>query len=115
MLHSTGATRAAPDPAPFYVVRFRSGSERSATVTWSYVYVPSAKAMHANDYGHGPEKWMGARFLDPLIRELTKGLNPFPASSKWSPAMHSRRPAMRFDVNAVFMGAVVLTLLALPR
>jgi hypothetical protein len=114
MLHSTGATRAAPAPAPFYVIRFRLGPKRSAAVAWSYVYVPSAKAMRGNDYGRGLEKWMGAQFLDPLIRELANGLNPFPACSMWSPAVHSRRAAMGFDRNAVFMGAVVLTLLALP-
>jgi hypothetical protein len=85
-LRSTFGPAPAPKPAPFYVVRFCSGADCRGPIDWSYLYVPSARAMRANNIGSGPIHWMQASLLSPLLAQLTKGLEPYPASATWTPA-----------------------------
>jgi hypothetical protein len=115
-LHSTGAPGVAPDPAPFYVVRFRSGAGPRSPIAWSYLYVPSASAMRGNEFGSGPVRWMRASFLAPEMAELTKDLEPYPASPTWTPSTSARDEG--FPVGWVALGAlagVALAALALRR
>jgi hypothetical protein len=100
-LNSTGSAAAAPAPAPFYVVRFYSGAVRPGPPRWSYLYVPSAKAMRGNDFGRGRVRWMEAPYLR-LLDTLTEGLEPYPASPTWKP--HRRAPAREFELTAAICG-----------
>ena len=89
-LHSTGAPTGAPEPAPFFVVRFRSASGSRPPVAWSYLYVPSAGAMRGDDFGSGSVRWMRAKFLAPVIAKLTQDIEPYPASPTWTPNAAAR-------------------------
>ena len=42
--------------------------------------------MRGTNIGTGPVRWMQASLLSPLLAELTEGLEPYPASSTWTPA-----------------------------
>lgn len=109
-LHSTGAATVTPDPAPFYIVRFRARVDSGAPILWSYIYVPSARALRANDFGRGPVRWRGAEFLHPLVAELTKELEPYPASPTWTPTVPARNegfPAGWAALGALAAAAVV--------
>jgi hypothetical protein len=114
LLHSTGARSAAPDPAPFYVVRFHSGPTSRASIAWSYLYVPSASAMRGNEFGSGSVRWMRAPFLGPLVADLTENLEPYPASPTWTPSTPVEEPgfavgwAALVAVAAVAAGALAL-------
>jgi hypothetical protein len=103
-LHSTGAPMATPDPAPFYVVRFRSGVDSRAPILWSYLYVPSARAQRATDFGRGPDRWRGAEFLQSLVAELAKELEPYPASPTWTPTAPAGDEG--FPVGSVALGVL---------
>jgi hypothetical protein len=101
-LHSTGARGPAPDPAPFYVVRFRADASSRAPITWSYVYVPSAKAMRGTAFGSGPVRWMRAAFLAPAFDAFADDLDPYPASSTWTPRVPP--PDDRFSLPWLALG-----------
>ena len=75
-LHSTGAPTVTPDPAPFYIVRFRPGVD--SPILWSYLYVPSARALRANDFGRGPRPLEGRRVLTPARRRVDEGAGAVP-------------------------------------
>ena len=85
-LRSTFGSAPAPAPAPFYVVRFCSPEGCRAPYEWSYVYAPSPRAMRADDMGSGRVRWMRGSLLSSLIADVTRGLEPFPASRSWTPA-----------------------------
>jgi hypothetical protein len=87
-LRSTFGPAPAPKPAPFYVVRFCPGADCRKGSDWSYLYVPSARAMRADNIGSGPIRWMQASQLRPLLAQLTEGLEPYRASPTWTPATH---------------------------
>jgi hypothetical protein len=114
LLHSTGARGAAPDPAPFYVVRFHAGPTSRAPIAWSYLYVPSASAIRGNEFGSGSVRWMQATFLGPLVADLTDELEPYPASPTWTPSTPAEEPgfavgwAALVAVAAVAAGALAL-------
>jgi hypothetical protein len=104
-LHSTGVPAASPETAPFYVVRFRAWSDAGEPIAWSYVYVPSARAMRANEFGSGIVRWMRApSLIVPTLGELTAALEPYPASSTWKPSVP--REDDRFPVGWVTLGAL---------
>jgi hypothetical protein len=103
-LHSTGAPTAAPEPAPFFVVRFRSGVDARAPILWSYLYVPSVRAQRANDFGRGPVRWRRAEFVRPLLAELTKELEPYAASPTWTRTVSASDEG--FPVGWVALGAL---------
>lgn len=84
-LRSTFGPTRAPEPAPFYVVRFCSQADCRGLGDWNYLYVPSAKAMRADNIGKGPVRWMQASLLSSLLAELTRDLEPYPASPTWTP------------------------------
>lgn len=84
-LRSTFGPTSAPEPAPFYVMRFCSRANCPGPIDWSYLYVPSARAMRANHIGSGPIRWMQASLLTSLLAQLTKDLEPYPASPTWTP------------------------------
>jgi hypothetical protein len=109
-LHSTGGTRGSPAAAPFYVVRFRGRAVGGSSDSWSYIWVPSVRAQRANDFGHGSVSWRSARFLAPLLGPMTKGLEPYPASSTWSPAARPTTQADDFPVAPVARGALATAL-----
>jgi len=109
-LRSTFGPAPAPKPAPFYVVRFCSTPDCRGPIDWSYLYVPSAKAMRANNIGSGPVHWMQASLLTPLVAQLTKGLEPYPASLTWTPA--TPRPATPTRDDAFSIAWVALAALA---
>jgi hypothetical protein len=116
LLHSTGAPSAAPDPAPFYVVRFRSGASSRAPIAWSYLYVASASAMRGNEFGSGPVRWMRASFLAPEIAELTKDLEPYPASPTWTASVPGRDNGFPFGWLALgALAGTAVVALALRR
>jgi hypothetical protein len=81
-LHSTFAPTAAPAPAPFYVVRFEQRAARRQREVWSYVYVPSARAMRSDAFGEGPIRWQDASLIRANLHNLTR-LAPYPASTAW--------------------------------
>lgn len=83
-LRSTFGPTRAPRPAPFYVVRFCSQADCGGPKDWTYLYVPSAKAMRADGMGSGPVRWMQASLLSSLLAELTKDLEPTPAPPSWT-------------------------------
>jgi hypothetical protein len=84
-LHSTGAPSTSPEPAPFYVVRFRSQDDPRTAIAGTYLDVPRAREMRGDEFGSGPVHWMTAPFLDPLLAELTADLEPYPSSPTWTP------------------------------
>lgn len=98
-LRSTFGPARAPEPAPFYVVRFCSRADCRGPSEWSYLYVPSARAMRADDIGSGPVRWMEASLLSSLIAELTKDLEPYPASPAWTPAASERAADASFPIG----------------
>lgn len=75
-----------------------------AAIFWSYLYVPSAGAQRATDFGRGPVRWRGVEFLRPLVAELTKELEPYPASPTWTPIVPARDEG--FPVGWVVVGAL---------
>ena len=85
-LRSTFDPAPAPTPSPFYVVRFCSAADCRGSIDWSYIYVPSARAMRADEMGSGPVRWMQASLLQPLLEPVTNRLEPYTATSAWSPA-----------------------------
>jgi hypothetical protein len=85
-LRSTFGPARAPKPSPFYLVRFCSNADCRGRIEWSYLYVPSARTMRANNMGSGPVRWMHASLLQPLLVPVTKGLEPYSATPTWSPA-----------------------------
>jgi hypothetical protein len=91
-LRSTFGPAPAPKSAPFYVVDFCLRADCRGPVGWSYVYVPSARVMRADNIGAGPVHWMQASLLTSLLAPLTKGLEPYPASSTWTPATRPATP-----------------------
>jgi hypothetical protein len=77
-----GAPMAAPAAAPFYVVRFEDRQRQ----VWSYTYVPSARAMLSDEFGHGIVRWRDAPpEIVTALPDLT-GVEPHPASLAWRPA-----------------------------
>lgn len=119
-LRSTFGRAPAPKPAPFYVVRFCSGGDCEAGIDWSYIYVPSAARMRADNIGSGRVRWMQATLLAPSLRQLTSGLEPFPATRAWRPIRSSRassrldnawlrwvRAAVELDLVSQFVDALV--------
>jgi hypothetical protein len=103
-LHSTGVRAGPPDPAPFYVVRFRE-TEPGRPIAWSYLYVASARAMRGNEFGSGPVRWMRApSLIVSILGELTNGLEPYPASSTWKPTVSAR--AKPFPLVWAILGAL---------
>jgi len=109
-LRSTFGPAPAPTPAPFYVVRFCSTGDCRGPAEWSYLYVPSADAMRADNIGSGRVHWMRASLLGPLLGPLTRGLEPYPASATWTPATPG--PAAPSDAGWP-IGLVALTSLGL--
>jgi hypothetical protein len=105
-LHSTFGPTRAPKPAPFYVVRFCSRADCRGPSEWSYLYVPSARAMRANNIGSGPVRWMQASLLSSLLAELTKDLEPYPASPTWTPA--APKPAKVTGDNGLPIGWIAV-------
>ena len=85
-LRSTFRPTPAPKPAPFYVVRFCAEADCRGPIDWSYRYVPSARAMRADDIGSGAVRWMDASLLAPLLADLTDGLEPYARSRTWTPS-----------------------------
>jgi hypothetical protein len=81
-LHSTFAPTSAPAPAPFYVVRFEQRAARQQREVWSYIYVPSARAMRSDAFGKGPIGWQDASLIRATLPDLTR-LEPYPASPAW--------------------------------
>jgi hypothetical protein len=81
-LHSTFAPTAAPAPAPFFVVRFEQRAARRQREVWSYVYVPSARAMPSDAFGEGPIRWQDASLISANLPDLTR-LDPYPAATAW--------------------------------
>jgi hypothetical protein len=81
-LHSTFAPRSALAPAPFYVVRFEQRAVRRHRKAWSYIYVPSARAMRSHAFGKGPIRWQDASLIRADLPDLT-WLEPYPASPAW--------------------------------
>ena len=115
-LRSTFDSAPAPEPAPFYLVRFCGGADGTncrGPSEWSYLYVPSAKAMLADDIGSGPVRWMHASLLSSLLAGLTKGLDPYPASPTWALTASPRDetpPTIWLAVTAA-LAALVFTML----
>ena len=110
-LHSTGTSTAAPDPAPFFVVRFGFAAGVRSPGTWSYVYVPSRRAMRADDFGSGRLRWMAAPFLAPAIAESTENLEPYPPSPTWTPSVAARDEDSPFAWLALGTPAAMLAIL----
>lgn len=104
-----GPTRA-PKPAPFYVVRFCSQADCRGPSDWTYLYVPSAKAMRADNIGSGPVRWMQASLLSSLLAELTRDLEPYPASATWTPA--TTNPTKTTGDNRFPIGWIAVAVLA---
>lgn len=77
-LHSTFAPTSAPAPAPFYVVSFHDGQHE----VWSYIYVPSVRAMRSDAIGRGPVRWRDASLIRASLPDLTR-IEPYPASKTW--------------------------------
>jgi hypothetical protein len=109
-LRSTFGPTPAPKPAPFYVVRFCPRADCRRPSEWSYLYVPSARAMRADNIGSGPVRWMQASLLSSLLADLTKDLEPYPASPTWTPA--APKPATATGDNGLPIGWMGVALLA---
>ena len=109
-LRSTFGPAPAPEPAPFFVVRFCAQANCRGQIDWSYLYVPSAKVMRANNMGSGAVHWMEASLLSSLLAQLTKGVDPYPESPTWQPS--TARPATPTDDGSpiawVASGALIL-------
>jgi hypothetical protein len=110
-LRSTFGPARAPRPAPFYVVRFCPGVDCEGRIDSSYLYVPSARAMRANNIGSGPVHWMQASLLSSLLAQLTRGLEPYPASPTWMPTVPAKRVTSAHD-RGLPVGWVALATLA---
>ena len=72
--------RAAPTPAAYFTLRPERTKEWPTT--WPrYLYLPSARMVRVQ-IDRAPEwRWLGRR--DPLVRKLTRGLQPYPAPKRW--------------------------------
>jgi hypothetical protein len=118
-LRSTFEAAPAPAPAPFFLVRFCGGTDGTdcrGPSEWSYLYVPSAKAMRADNIGSGPVHWMNASLLSSLLDDLTRDLEPYPASPTWArtAASPDKRSPLVW-VAAAAVAVVALTLIGLAR
>jgi hypothetical protein len=107
-LRSTFEPTRAPKPAPFYVVRFCSRWNCRGPSEWSYLYVPSATAMRADNFGSGPVRWMQASVLSSLLTELTKDIDPYPASPTWTPVATTQARATVDSVSISWIAVAVL-------
>lgn len=113
-LRSTFGPAPAPEPAPFYVVRFCSRADCRGPIDWSYLYVPSAGTMRADNMGSGPVRWMQASLLRSLLGPLTKRLEPHPASTTWTSApSRSARPTRDTGFPVGWVALAALTAVAL--
>ncbi len=112
-LRSTFGAAPAPKPAAFYVVRFCSRADCRGPIDWSYLYVPSARAMRGNNIGSGPVHWMQASLLTPLLAQLTKGLEPYRASPTWMPAAPRPAPTPTQDTGFPIAWVVLAALAAI--
>jgi hypothetical protein len=84
-LRSTFAPVPAPAPAPFFVVSFEDGKRE----VWSYIYVPSVRAMRSDAFGRGPARWQDASLIRASLPDLTR-LEPYSASKTWRPPAGSQ-------------------------
>ena len=91
-LRSTFGPAPEPAPAPFYVVRFCSPEGCRGRAEWSYVYAPSPRAMRADNIGSGRVHWMRASVVSTLLADLTRVLEPYPASRSWTPVRGAPPP-----------------------
>lgn len=112
-LRSTFGPAPAPEPAPFYVVRFCSRADCRGPIDWSYLYVPSARTMRSDNMGSGPVRWMQASLLQPLLGPLTKRLEPYAASPTWSPAPRPTGPTRDTGFPVGWVALAALTAVAL--
>ena len=106
-LYTSGfAAREEPAAVPFFTVELTS--TRAEDVNWSFIYVPSAKAIHIveADFSDGiyetPAKnqWVTpSAAVVAAYQTATEALSPFPASSEWTAASSGDR-----DVPWVIVG-----------
>lgn len=122
-LYTSGfAAREEPAAAPFFTVELTS--TRAEDVNWSFIYVPSAKALQIveADFSDGiydtPAKnqWVTpSAEVVTAYQTATEALTPFPASSEWTATSGGDRDVPWVIVGLLAAAAALIALLLLSR
>jgi len=122
-LYTSGfASRSEPAAAPFFTVELTS--TRSEAVNWSFIYVPSAKALQIveADFSDGiydtpaENQWVTpSAEVVTAYQTATEALSPFPASSNWTATSGSDRAVPWVIVGLLAAAAALIGLLLFTR
>jgi len=122
-LYTSGfAARGQPAAAPFFTVELTS--TRSEDVKWSFIYVPSAKALQIveADFSDGiydtPAKnqWVTpSAEVVTAYQTATEALSPFPASSEWTATSSGDRDVPWVIVGLLGAATALIALLLFAR
>lgn len=122
-LYTSGfAARAEPAAAPFFTVELTSA--RSEDVSWSFVYVPSAKALQIveADFSGGiydtpaTNQWVTpSAEVVAAYQAATEALSPFPASAEWTATSSGHREVPWVIVGLLVAAAALIGVLLFAR
>jgi hypothetical protein len=112
-----------PPAAPFYTVELTSS--RQSDVKWSFLYVPSAKALKivradfSGGIGGAPatsNTWVSpSKEVVTAYGDATVGLEPFATSPEWVPSAPDARSVPWLPILAALAAAALFALLLFSR